>query len=165
MPRILIVAYGNPMRSDDGVAWRVADQLEAKFPVSELEIVRVHQLAPELAETASHFECVIFVDAAWETNLSAADIRIEQIDQRERDSLPHFFHAISPRAVLLLAAQLYAAHPLAFSATLTGADFGHGETLSPAVITALPDLTKRIEKLIRQIHARQAFPPPGPNKP
>jgi hydrogenase maturation protease len=167
MPRILIVAYGNPMRSDDGLAWRVADELEGKYPVSEVEILRVHQLAPELAETISHFECVIFIDAASETNLPPGEIRIVPVDDREPDSNqpPHFFHAISPKAVLSLGARLFAAHPHVFSATLTGGDFGHGDTLSSAVTTALPHLTERIEKLVRQILSGEAFPPRDANKP
>jgi Ni,Fe-hydrogenase maturation factor len=47
--RVLIIAYGNPMRSDDGLAGRAADGLEGKYPPSEVEMLRVHQLAPELA--------------------------------------------------------------------------------------------------------------------
>jgi Ni,Fe-hydrogenase maturation factor len=49
MPRILIVAYGNPMRCDDGVAWRAADALETNSCGGNVEILRRHQLAPELA--------------------------------------------------------------------------------------------------------------------
>ena len=64
MARVLIVAYGNPMRSDDGLAWHAADKLEGKYSPSEVEILRVHQLAPELAENVSRSEAVIFVDAA-----------------------------------------------------------------------------------------------------
>ena len=63
-PRLLIVAYGNPLRSDDGVAWRAAAALPETFLPEEAEIVTVHQLGPELAESASRSECVIFVDAA-----------------------------------------------------------------------------------------------------
>ena len=64
MPPVLIVAYGNPLRSDDGVAWRAADILAEKLSASDVEILRLHQLAPELADTLRGFDRVIFVDAA-----------------------------------------------------------------------------------------------------
>src|SRR5579862_9528285 len=54
--KILIIAYGNPLRCDDGIAWRAADALAQKLSDSDVEIVRLHQLAPELAETISHFK-------------------------------------------------------------------------------------------------------------
>ena len=38
MPGVLIVAYGNPMRCDDGLAWRAADELERKLSGSEIKI-------------------------------------------------------------------------------------------------------------------------------
>ena len=41
MARVLIVAYGNPLRSDDGVAWRAADLLAEKFSIPEVEMVRL----------------------------------------------------------------------------------------------------------------------------
>jgi hydrogenase maturation protease len=172
MPRILIIAYGNPLRSDDGLAWRAADQLEGKFSPEEVEILRLHQLAPEQAETASHFECVVFVDAAhphtndrWE--IRPGDVRIAPIRPGDSGSAepPRLFHAISPESVLALASGLYKATPTAFTATVTGENFGHGEFLSPAVAGALPTLTGSIEALVRKILAREAFPVPESSKP
>ena len=63
MARVLIVAYGNPMRSDDGIAWRAADALAPKVSESDVEILRLHQLTPELADAVRNFGTVIFVDA------------------------------------------------------------------------------------------------------
>ncbi len=152
MPRLLIIAYGNPMRSDDGLAWHSAAALERKFSAGQLEIVRTHLLTPELAETVGRCVAVIFVDAAG--NGSPGEIRSTQI------GLPHtgprFSHQLSPEAVVALARQLFGAKPSAFSVTLTGACFDHGESLSPTVEAALPALVARIEALIQQ------FLPSGP---
>jgi len=41
MARVLIIAYGNPMRSDDGVAWRAAAALQGRFSSDEVEIVSI----------------------------------------------------------------------------------------------------------------------------
>ena len=143
MPRVLIVAYGNPLRSDDGVAWHVADALEGKFP--DIKILCLHQLAPEVAEEVSRVDRVIFIDAA--AGGEVGDIRVEAVpDANSRNS--SLSHALSPAAVVALSRDLYAATPQTFCVTMTGENFGHGESLSPAVAAALPEVVARVECLI-----------------
>ena len=151
MPRILIVAYGNPLRSDDGVAWRAADALEARLPKSDVEILRLHQLGPELAEIASHSECLIFIDAASEPSSLPGEIRVEQVRREAIDpqAASRFSHALSPEVVMALAKSLYGAGPEAFLVTVTGGTFEHGESLSPAVQAALPVVTERIAAIVQ----------------
>ncbi len=148
MRRILIIAYGNPLRCDDGLAWRAADEFERKLSTSEVEILRVHQLTPELAETVCRCDAVIFVDAAAADggNGLPGEIRSAEIDLTRE--APRFSHQLSPGAVLALARQLYGAAPRAFSATLTGQCFDHGEALSAVVESAIPLLVARIVALV-----------------
>ncbi len=154
MPRVLVVAYGNPLRSDDGVAWRAADALKDKFPASEVEILQMHQLAPELAESLSRVEGAIFVDAAPAGQGEPGEIHCEELSQTsEGPSEGAFAHHLSPGAVIMLARQVYGAVPRAFSVTLTGECFDHGEALSPAVVAALPALVAQIETKARQLLA------------
>ena len=151
MPTVLIVAYGNPMRSDDGVAWRAADALAPKFAESHVEIVRLHQLTPELADTARNFRCVIFVDAAscdGALNKPGA-IRVEEI-RGDAAEPARFSHVFSPQKVLDLAAQLYGVSPRAFVITVAGDNFNHGDSLSPAVAAAIPELVAQISVLVKQ---------------
>jgi len=164
MPAVLIVAYGNPLRGDDGVAWRAADALRGKFPESQVEILCLHQLAPELAETAGRFERVIFVDAASKQTGEPGKIRVKQIraEAISKNEGTAFGHSLSPAAVLALAASLYGAKPQAFSVTVTGEDFGHGDRLSRSVTAALPDLISRIELLVQSTLSRDSLvPKPG----
>jgi hypothetical protein len=63
MEHLLVIAYGNPLRCDDGIAWQAAEELKRELPDSA-EIIYVHQLTPELAENASRAHTVIFLDAA-----------------------------------------------------------------------------------------------------
>ena len=151
MPAALIVAYGNPLRSDDGLAWRAADALAPKFSESDVEIFRLHQLTPELADTVRNFGTVIFVDAAScdASHDKPGMIRLEEV--RGGTSEPaRFSHVLSPTKVLDLALQLYRASPRAFIITVTGEKFGHGDSLSSSVASALPELVSRIEHLIKQ---------------
>ena len=158
MARLLILAYGNPMRSDDGLAWHAADKLEGKYSPSEVEILRVHQLAPELAENVSRSEAVIFVDAApaGGPNGHPGEVRYAEIALPQ--GAPRFSHQLSPAAIMALASQLYGVTARAFAVTLTGDCFDHGEGLSAVVAAAIPALVARIEERIRSLLASQAFP-------
>jgi hydrogenase maturation protease len=151
MPTVLIIAYGNPMRCDDGIAWRAADTLGPKVSESGVEILRLHQLTPELADTVRNFETVIFVDAAScdAPQDKPGMIRLEEI--RGGASEPaRFSHVLSPKKILDLALRLYGANPRAFVITVAGENFGHGDSLSAPVGTALPELIARIERLIKE---------------
>src|SRR5208283_5436391 len=64
MVRILIVGFGNPLRSDDGVGWQVAERLRDELARADVQVVARQQLTPEIADLASRAERVLFVDAA-----------------------------------------------------------------------------------------------------
>src|SRR5215472_13547711 len=136
MARVLIIAYGNPLRADDGMAHRVADGLEAKFSEEDVEIVRPQQLGPELAESASRVRCVIFVDAA--ASGSPGEIQIRELDSIPSANPPAFGHALPPSTIVRLSEQLYGVRIHAISATVTGQNFEHGDELSNAVAEAVP---------------------------
>jgi hydrogenase maturation protease len=148
MARVLIIAYGNPLRSDDGVAWRAAEQLQHKFPSHEVDIRTMHQLTPELAEYVAHHKCVIFIDAAAE---SSAPGHVEVNELCSADSHSALGHALTPTVILSLAEKLYHSSPRAFSVTVSGQNFGHGESLSSPVQAAIPDLISCIEQLVKHL--------------
>ena len=151
MARVLILAYGNPMRCDDGLAWRGADELEGQFAATEVEILRSHQLTPELAEAVRGCEAVIFADAAPADGAHGepGEVRIAPIVVP--GAAARFSHHLSPSAVMGLAQRLYATNPRALSVTLTSECFDHGEALSPVVAAAIPDLVARIKALIQEL--------------
>ena len=147
--RILIVAYGNPLRSDDGVAWRAAEALESKYSEDDVEILSLHQLGPELSETVSHFATVIFIDAtAAGDKTTPGQIHVERIASETRADPSGFTHAVSPQTVVALSVTLYGAMSQAFLVTVTAASFDHGDTLSPSVAAALPILVSEVDRLV-----------------
>ncbi len=150
MPHVLIVAYGNPLRSDDGVAWRAADALSGKFS-SDVEIIRLHQLTPELADTVCKFQSVIFIDAASSDGSlnKPGTVRVEEVHGGTSEPA-RFSHVLSAKKVLDLAVQLYGASPRAFVITVEGIAFDHGDSLSPAVAAALPELVAQISGLVER---------------
>jgi hydrogenase maturation protease len=157
-PRVVVIAYGNPLRGDDGLAWRAGDELRKKIPSPDVEIVQRHQLTPELAEDIRQADAVILVDtsAARVTNVLPGEIRIVEIGQQETSQATGsaFHHQFSPASLLALVVRLYGARPRAFVATLAGENFGPSECLSPAVERAIPEFVERIEKLIMELGVR-----------
>jgi hydrogenase maturation protease len=147
---IAVVAYGNPLRGDDGVAWRVAGRIEAASdPVVTLTL---HQLTPELSLVLSQADGVIFVDAA----LGAAgrppgSVRVRDLRPAEPQTPtgPGLAHHLSPEAVLALARGLYGSQPRAALVTVTGETFAHGEQLSAIVRRAVPRAVRVIRRLVR----------------
>ena|ERR1700730_15978563 len=159
MPRVLIIAFGNPLRSDDSLAWHAADRLEGRFSGEDVEILRTHQLAPDLAETISHCESIIFVDAASvDVPGNGRPGEIREIQVSSSGSTPRFSHQLSPGALVSLASSLYGAKPTAVSVTLTGECFDHGESLSPVITAAMPVLVAQIETLVQRLLSGEATP-------
>ncbi len=154
-PPALIIAYGNPQRGDDGLAWYAADELEKALSPPEVQIVRCHQLAPELAEHFTACDAVIFIDAAAPQGKKRrpGEIHFEEIDAHAAAELgtPALGHQFSPAALVALADQIYHVTPRAFCVTLTGESFDHGESLSATVSSALPELIVRVKTLIEEV--------------
>ena len=53
MERILAIAYGHPLRSDDGIGCQAAAGLRRELPSVE-RIMCIHQLTPGLADLEPH---------------------------------------------------------------------------------------------------------------
>ncbi len=147
MPRVLIVAYGNRLRSDDGVGWIVADDLRQRLASPEVEILQLTQLLPEVAESISHANTVIFVDASCDGE--PGELHCRQVTPPPAKA--QFSHQLTPAELLGVAGRLYGATPQAFCVSLTGECFEHGEELSESVAARLPDLASKVKELTRQL--------------
>jgi hydrogenase maturation protease len=155
---VLVIAYGNPQRGDDGVAWKVLDALEAEPPragAPPLVLKRVHQLAPELAEPAGRARAVIFVDARADAAPGA--ISCEPVTPGAGTA--SLTHSLSPQAVLLYAERLFGHVPRAAVVTVGGSSFDHASELSPEALQAVPKAARRVRSLAR-LWARQPHPDP-----
>jgi hydrogenase maturation protease len=134
MPRILIIGYGNTLRGDDGFGFLAAKRLREAIRHPEIEVIALHQLTPELMEPISRAGRVLFIDARVEGE--PGQLRFEPVEP-EGESAGRFTHFSTPGALLAGAWALYGSAARATMAGAAGADFGVGETLSPAMQRAL----------------------------
>ncbi|MDJ0557022.1 MAG: hydrogenase maturation protease [Microcoleaceae cyanobacterium MO_207.B10] len=130
MTEILIIGYGNTLRSDDGAGQRVAE-LVAEWNLPNVRSLPVHQLTPELAEPISQAELVIFVDAYPAT--SEQGLQVHQLCDDIPYSSPKsqsLAHAVDPRSLLSLSQILYNNVPPAWWILVPAVNFEFGESFS-----------------------------------
>lgn len=137
-----MIAYGNPLRCDDGIAWHAAEELRRVLP-SCAQVICVHQLTPELAESTSQADLVIFLDAA--TNGEPGSVRCRPLDA-EKGEL-RLSHHLTPEGILAVCEQLYSAKPSGFLVSVQGKLFEHGEELSPTAAHAMPRVVELVTNL------------------
>jgi len=145
MARALIIAYGNPLRCDDGLAWHLAEALSRAELPGDVEVITCHQLTPELASEVSQVSIALFVDAA--RNGIPGELVQARVTPRREGSA--FTHECSPGAILGLAQELYGRCPEAFVISMCGECFDHGETLSPKIAESLPRLVEMVGQFIK----------------
>lgn len=121
---LLVIGYGNTLRSDDGVGPRVAEAIGA-LHLPGVRTMICQQLSPEHAEPISLSRAVIFVDAAV-NNLAQIEFR----KLMPNDSAQLMAHAADPRTMLALARDVYGQMPEAWWLTISAEKFGFGETMS-----------------------------------
>lgn len=143
MARVLIIGYGNPLRSDDGLGWYAAVQLFRSSASAEVEVLPCHQLTPDLAEVVSHADTVVFIDSTHEG--TPGEFRCAEIQPVEGS--PSLTHHLSPQVVLGIAQELYGVSPHAWLLTICGCNFAPGELLSAEVVRRLPELKARVREL------------------
>ena len=117
----LVLAIGNTLRGDDGVAAHVADLLGTRAGVA---VRRVHQLAPELAEEMAHAVAVVFVDA----DPGVAEARLERLAPAPQRS--PFTHKVTASELVMLAEKLYGFQGAAYLCHVPAEDFTESDSLS-----------------------------------
>lgn len=145
MKPVLVIGYGNPLREDDGLAWRVVDRLEESS--SAVEGMRLHQLVPEIAEAVSSARGVVFVDAR--AGDAPGSVAVTPLGRRDAVA-GRWTHWVGPEQILELAHRLYGRAPPAALVTVGAGRLGHGEGLSEAVEQALPEACDRVLALARE---------------
>jgi hydrogenase maturation protease len=137
---LLVIGYGNTLRSDDGLGPRVADA------VSGLGLPGVHALScglltPELADPVSKARCVVFVDAAVD---APGEVQLRPLSAAESPQI--LAHASDPRTLLALARDVFGNAPKAWLLTIPAENLAIGEALSEKAqrgfVVALQEIAK-----------------------
>jgi len=167
MTRILIIAIGNPLRGDDGLAWRAAAMLQGegevpgeRAPHPPFETIVCHQLTPELAENVAQADRVIFIDACLGSQ--PGKIRVNRLAP-EPSQASALSHRLDPPALMQHCSEIYGTWPEAWTISMTGADYDYSQSLSAAVESQLPALVDMaIQTILKRLaHSQETIEVPS----
>jgi hydrogenase maturation protease len=141
---ILIIGYGNPLRSDDAIGQQLALALQTRLPHLPLQVQTCYQLVPELVSLVSQAQQVVFIDARVDGTPGDLFHQLVIPDV----SAGAFTHHVTPGSLLAAAHELYGKAPSGILISITGASFGYGGGLSPELQQKLPALTAQVKAII-----------------
>ncbi|MGA2402645.1 MAG: hydrogenase maturation protease [Syntrophobacteraceae bacterium] len=155
---VLIIAYGNSLRRDDGAGFVLGDVVERMLSEAGLEVERIdsHQLEPEFALDISgeKVSAVLFIDARAVPGAPDADdlrIHVGRVVSAQNAS-PGIGHHLNAATLLSYAGCLFKKEPPAWLITVPGTDFDHGEGLSETALQAIHSAPQVLRELIRLIY-------------
>jgi hydrogenase maturation protease len=137
---LLVIGYGNELRSDDGAGPKVVETV-ASWNLPGVRTLIRHQLTPELAPEICAASQVVFVDAA--TDCSSFQSRAIQCEAAGEVMT----HAVDPRSLLQMASLLYERCPPALWLTIPARNFEFGDNLSPLCAEGMRVALKKIREL------------------
>lgn len=150
--KTLVLGYGNTLRGDDGVGYRLAEAVE-EWHLAQVEAYPCHQLTPDLAALLAEQERVFFVDAALPQNPHWPLILTRLIPESAH-SLTFTGHHSTPMDLLIMTQQLYGQSPLAYTLLLPTWAMGYGEELSPIAETGLRQGIRWLKELILRLDTK-----------
>ncbi len=154
---ILILAYGNSLRRDDGAGFLLADLLETLLSEDGIQTRRIdsHQLAPELALDIAEpgVSAVLFIDTRSVADPSD-DLRLHVAKTAPAEmASPSVGHNFDASVLLAYTKFLFKKEPPAWLITVPGKDFEHGEGFSETVRQAVENAGAELAPLIKELAA------------
>jgi hydrogenase maturation protease len=142
---VLVIGYGNSLRTDDGLGWHAAERLAADPRLAGTTVIARHQLTPELALDVSRAAFVVFVDASH--GPAAGTFTIEWL-QAPANIATGWSHILSPSSLVDLARELYGQVPDVVVIRVGVESLVFGDRLSAAAEASLPGLIDAVAELI-----------------
>jgi hydrogenase maturation protease len=158
---VLVIGYGNTLRSDDGAGWHAAVLLAAdprlaassgpggSRATGHVEVLARHQLTPELALDMSRASLVVLIDASADDPPGAVVVRSVAAEAQAVGGGPGASsHHVDPGELLAVALELYGAAPVAYIVRIGAVHMEVGESLSPEVAAALPAAVDAVVEIV-----------------
>ena len=144
MTPLLVLGYGNTLRSDDGVGPKVAEAVDG-LELRGVRTLACALLTPELAEPIAQARSVVFVDAAVDAPL---EVQLRQVSAAESSQV--MAHAANPATMLALARDVFGHAPQAWLMTIPIENLGIGDQLTALAQRGMAVALERIKELAAQ---------------
>ena len=156
-PRVLVVGLGNPILGDDGVGWRVADEVSRQLADSHVEVDRLALGGLSLMERLVGYDEVIIVDA-----IQTEGGQIGEVSRYDLNALPDLsaghttaVHDTSLQTALTLGRQMGVKLPehIQIVAVEAARVYDFSDEMTPAVATAVPLAVQLVLEIVQEIEA------------
>lgn len=144
----LVIGWGNELRGDDAAGRVVAADVE-RWAGTNVRVLSVHQLLPELAEPVAEAGRILFVDTRVDHPTRGVLVQ-SVVRDGGASAVGILGHASGPERILQLAFALYGVEPEAWVISVPGTEFGVGRPMGPATKAAVQAATSRIRDLLEQ---------------
>ena len=141
---ILVIGYGSPLRSDDGVGQQIAKAIAA-WGMPNVKAIAVHQLTPELVELLAKVDIAIFIDAYPAT--ADQEIQVRPLEPAESGITSG--HWCEPQVLLAMTQALYSKYPQAWWVMVPGINFELGDCFSAVANQGIEAALQEIEQLMQ----------------
>jgi hydrogenase maturation protease len=156
---VLVLGLGNPILGDDGVGWRVAEQVRSatagQAQAADVDCAALGGLS--LMERMLGYGRVILVDSMWTGTCPEGSVSVCSLDDLVN---PGAGHTASPHDTSLVTAlrtaELMGAevpHRVDIVAIETRACYDFSEALTPSATSALPIATRKVLELLGELCA------------
>ena len=148
---VLVIGYGNALRTDDGIGWHVAERLADDARLDGVMVIQRHQLTPELALDISRADLVVLIDA------SQSAVRLARsIERMDRTGSHEGFLVAPSRPIQPSRPCRRAVRPGArgLRGPRGGGVRGAGDRLTPLVEAALPRVVEAVAEFVADRAAR-----------
>ena len=147
MKKILIIGYGNTIRSDDSLGPIIADRLTLKYKSSpNIQIASYLQLDIQVIEDLKEVDVAIFIDAREDNDEEI--VKVTQISKEAVLHHSHTSHSISLPTLVKMTESLYNKNPFCYAVAPKGYDFEVGEILSEKAEIAATKAIDEVDKII-----------------
>ena len=142
---VLVIGYGNTLRSDDGAGQVVAEKI-GQWELPGVRSLAVHQLTPELTADIAQADTVIFIDAVATSTENPVSLKIEQIQAQDENS--NLGHSCNPRSLLSWTQVLYGKVTKAYWVLIPAVNFDFGEEFSDITQRGIDTSLNQVKQLI-----------------
>ena len=147
---VLVVGFGNALRTDDGVGWAAAERCATDPRLEGATVMARHQLTPELALDVSRATGVILIDASH--GPPAGTFVVGPLEPDDGGGA-HSSHHVSPSSLVQLALELYGRAPAVHLVSVGVESMEPGDGLSPVVEAVIPRLVDAVASLAAEAFA------------
>jgi hydrogenase maturation protease len=146
---LLVIGYGNTLRSDDGVGPKVAEAIAA-LDLPEVWTLACDLLTPELADPIAKVDAVVFVDAAVD---APREVRFRALEPAASSQI--MAHAADPRTMLALARDVFGHAPRAWWLTIPVENVEMGEKLSAFAQRGFERAVEEVRRMAGELQERR----------